>query len=48
MFSTLLTPWQIDPPWDWVLGCGFGDLGGTYILPLSALILQHEGTSRAG
>ena len=47
MFGTLPTPWQIDPPWDQVLGCGFGNLRGTYVLPLSALVLQHEGTFHA-
>ena len=28
--------------------CSFGDLSGTYILPLSVLNLQHEGTFREG
>ena len=45
MFRSLLVPWQIGLPWDQVhIHCP-GGLGGTCILPLSALTLQCGGTS---
>ena len=47
MCGTLPIPWQIGLPQDQVhIRCP-GGLSGTCILPLSALILWHGGTSHA-
>ena len=44
MFGTPLVPWQIGPPQVQVqVYCPSG-LGKTFILPLSTLTQQHEGT----
>ena len=40
----LLVPWWIGLPWDQVQVYCLSGLGGTCILPLSALALQHGGT----
>ena len=46
-FSNLPAPWQIGPPQDQVHIHYPGSLSGTCIPPLSALTLQHGGTSHA-
>ena len=47
MCGTLSDARWIDPPQNWVLLCCLGSPGGTYILPLSALMMQHVGTFHA-
>ena len=47
MFGSLPLPWQIGLPQDQVHICCPSSLGRTCILPLSALALQHGGTSCA-
>ena len=44
MCGTLLSVEQIDPLQNWVPSHGFGGLGGTCILPLSAPVIPHART----